>query len=95
VFLGKDCKCQDPVYNLFSCCRDREDSPGFAAYKRIKEWASKQYEFTPKVLTPAIFEKTLLQQPSLVSSSQAPRPADATPQKPGGYQKGSSLQHNK
>lgn len=28
-------------------------------YKRIKLFAAKQYEFTPRAVTPAIFEKTL------------------------------------
>jgi hypothetical protein len=46
----------------------RDDSPGMGAYKRIKEFAAKQYEFTPKVLTPAIFEKALQLSPSLFSS---------------------------
>jgi len=38
------------------------------AYKRIQEFAAKQYEFMPNVLTPAIFEKTLLVNPCLMSS---------------------------
>jgi hypothetical protein len=39
-----------------------------AAYKRIKEFAAKQYEFMPKVLTPAIFDKAFQQAPLLISS---------------------------
>jgi hypothetical protein len=39
-------------------------------YKRVLEFAAKQYEFTPKVLTPNIFEKTLRLPPTLILSNK-------------------------
>ncbi len=42
------------------------------AYKRVQEFAAKQYEFTPKVLTPAIFQKTLQLPPTLNQANKIP-----------------------
>lgn len=42
------------------------------AYKRVQEFAAKQYEFTPKVLTPAIFQKTLQLPPTLNQANKMP-----------------------
>lgn len=47
----------------------RNDIEGMAAYKRIKEFAAKQYEFMPKVLSPAIFNKALQLPPLLTTLS--------------------------
>lgn len=58
-FLAKEGK--NISINLFR----REDCLGTEAYKRVQEFAAKQYEFTPKVLTPGIFGKTLQQVPTL------------------------------
>ena len=42
------------------------------AYKRVQEFAAKQYEFSPKVLTPAIFQKTLQLPPTLNQANKIP-----------------------
>jgi hypothetical protein len=42
-----------------------DEVTGMDAYKRVQEFAAKQYEFTPKVLTPGIFSKTLQLPPTL------------------------------
>jgi hypothetical protein len=52
-----------------------------AAYKRIKDFAAKQYEFMPKVLTPAIFDKALLLPPFFTS-----RPGEQNALRPTGSQ---------
>lgn len=52
----------------------RDSSPGMEAYKRIKTCAAQLQEGGPTVLTPAIFQKTLLQPPSLLSLNKSDLP---------------------
>jgi hypothetical protein len=66
-FLENDCKLSSSkIYHR------RDDCPGMDAYKRVQEFAAKQYEFTPKVLTPAIFQKTLQLPPTLNQANKIP-----------------------
>lgn len=46
-----------------------------AAYKRIRSLAAKEYDFTPKVLTPGIFERTIQLPPGVSWQNRASQPA--------------------
>lgn len=46
-----------------------------AAYKRIRSLAAREFDFTPKVLTPGIFEKTIQLPPGVAWQNRGPQTA--------------------
>ena len=59
------------------------DDDRLADFYKIKEFAKKEYEFSSKVITPAIYEKTIHTTPLLLTSTKdQPREPIKAPEQP-------------